>query len=57
MTKVEPPMITKVTRKAYLRPTRSPIRPKNNAPKGRAAKPAAKVASVERTASVSLPCG
>jgi hypothetical protein len=52
MTNVEPPIMIRVTRKAYLRPTRSPMRPKKSAPKGRAAKPAAKVARVERTARV-----
>lgn len=35
-------MIAMVTRKVYLRPTRSPIRPKTRAPNGRTAKPAAK---------------
>ena len=30
-----------VTRKVYFRPTRSPIRPKTSAPKGRTRKPAA----------------
>jgi hypothetical protein len=40
--KVEVPMITMVTRKVYLRPTRSPRRPKTSAPKGRTRKPAAK---------------
>ena len=44
MTKVEKPMIESVTIKAYLRPTRSPMRPKNSAPKGRTRKPTAKVA-------------
>ncbi|MNJ63551.1 hypothetical protein D3C77_594640 [compost metagenome] len=34
-------MITIVTRKVYLRPTRSPSRPNISAPKGRTAKPAA----------------
>ena len=29
MSAVAPPMISSVTRNAYLRPTRSPMRPKN----------------------------
>ena len=41
---VENPMMERVTRKAYFRPTKSPMRPKNNAPKGRTRKPTAKVA-------------
>ena len=40
--KVERPMIVIVTRKVYLRPTRSPMRPKKSAPNGRTRKPAAK---------------
>ncbi len=40
--KVEAPMITMVTRKVYLRPTKSPRRPNTSAPKGRTRKPAAK---------------
>jgi hypothetical protein len=36
-----------VTRKVYLRPMRSPSRPKNSAPNGRTAKPAAKLSSVK----------
>ena len=46
-TKVEIPMIVMVTRKVYLRPTMSPSRPKNSAPNGRTAKPAAKPSSVK----------
>ena len=38
-------MIPMVTRKVFLRPTRSPIRPNTRAPNGRTAKPAAKAAS------------
>ena len=38
----------------YLRPIKSPKRPKNNAPKGRTTKPAAKVANVDRKAAVGL---
>ena len=44
MANVEKPMMESVTRKAYLRPTRSPMRPKKSAPKGRTRKPTAKVA-------------
>ena len=35
------PITTMVTRKVYLRPTRSPMRPKTSAPNGRTRKPAA----------------
>ena len=38
---VELPMTRMVTRKVYLRPTRSPIRPNSRAPNGRTRKPAA----------------
>ena len=55
MANVAPPINNKVTIKVYLRPIRSPKRPKNNAPNGRTTKPAAKVAKVERNESVSLP--
>ena len=41
---VPSPMIVTVNRNAYLRPTRSPIRPKTMAPKGRTANPLAYVA-------------
>src|SRR5690606_41823058 len=41
--KVDRPMIRIETTKAYLRPTMSPRRPNTRAPKGRTAKPAAKV--------------
>ena len=44
------PMIEIVRRNAYFLPTKSPIRPKTTAPNGRTAKPAAKVASVRRSA-------
>mgnify|MGYP003134854784 CR=1 FL=1 len=40
MASVAPPISVTVMRKAALRPTRSPMRPKINAPKGRKAKPA-----------------
>ena len=45
--KVERPMIRMVTRKVYLRPTRSPMRPNTSAPKGRTMKPAAKASSAK----------
>ena len=50
-------MTMMVTRKVYLRPTRSPMRPKMIAPNGRTKKPAAYVANAERSAAVSLPAG
>ena len=43
-----------VTRKVYLRPMRSPRLPKNSAPKGRTAKPAAKPSRVKMKAAVGL---
>ena len=43
MSAVAPPMIINVTRNVYLRPTRSPILPKNSAPNGRTTKPTANV--------------
>ena len=43
-----------VTRKVYLRPIRSPKLPKNSAPKGRTAKPAAKPSRVKMKAAVGL---
>ncbi len=46
-TKVLPPIIRMVMRKVYLRPTRSPSRPKTRAPKGRTRKPAAKASSAK----------
>ena len=39
MAKVAPPIIATVTRKAPLRPSRSPIRPNTRAPRGLNAKP------------------
>ena len=54
---VDRPMIVIVSRNVNFRPVRSPIRPKNAAPKGRTAKPAPKVASDARSAAVSLPLG
>ena len=50
MMKVAPPMISSVTRNAYFRPVRSPMRPKTIAPNGRTANPVANVASVFRNA-------
>ena len=49
---VESPITTMVTRNVYLRPTRSPMRPKMIAPKGRTKKPAAYVANAARSAAV-----
>jgi hypothetical protein len=43
-----------VIRKVYLRPIRSPRRPKNSAPKGRTAKPAAKASRVKMNAAEGL---
>ena len=43
--------------KVYLRPMRSPSRPKNKAPNGRTTKPAAKVAKVLKKAAVGFPAG
>ena len=40
-------MIRMVMRKVYLRPTRSPSRPKTSAPNGRTRKPAAKASSAK----------
>ncbi len=47
-------MIAMVTRKVFLRPTRSPMRPKTIAPSGRTAKPAAKAASARMKPVVSF---
>ena len=52
--KVAKPMIVMVTRKVYLRPIRSPRRPKNKAPKGRTAKPAANPNRTKMNFAVSL---
>ena len=43
-----------VTRKVFLRPTRSPIRPNSRAPNGRTAKPAAKAANAKMKPVVSF---
>ncbi len=47
-------MIPIVTRKVFLRPTRSPIRPNTSAPNGRTANPAANAASARMKPVVSL---
>ena len=47
-------MITMVIRNVYLRPTKSPRRPNNSAPKGRTANPAAKASSAKMYAAVGL---
>jgi hypothetical protein len=54
---VDTPMTVIVTRKVNFRPTISPIRPKNAAPKGRTAKPAPNVASERRSAATGSPEG
>ncbi len=54
MKKVPTPISVIVMRKVYLRPMMSPRRPKNSAPKGRTAKPAAKASSVKMNAAVGL---
>ena len=51
---VDRPMITIVTRKVYLRPTRSPKRPNNSAPNGRTKKPAANASKAKMNPVVSL---
>ena len=43
-----------VTRKVFLRPTTSPIRPNTSAPNGRTANPAANAASAKMKPVVSL---
>jgi hypothetical protein len=48
------PINVMVTRKVYLRPIRSPRLPKNSAPKGRTAKPAAKPSKVKMKPAVGL---
>src|SRR3979409_2585067 len=57
MAAVDPPIISKVARKANFLPMTSPIRPKTRAPSGRTANPTAKVASVLRNAAVGLAPG
>ena len=53
MAKVAAPIISTVTRKAPLRPVRSPIRPKISAPTGRKAKPTAKLISAKTSPAAS----
>jgi hypothetical protein len=50
-------MVTMVTRKVYLRPTRSPMRPKISAPKGRTRNPAAYAPNAPSSAAVWFPGG
>ncbi len=50
-------MTTIVIRNVYLRPTRSPIRPKTRAPNGRTRNPAAYVTNAESSAAVAFPGG
>jgi hypothetical protein len=50
MKKVPRPISVIVIRKVYLRPIKSPNRPKISAPKGRTAKPAAKASNVKMKA-------
>ena len=54
MAKVEPPIRVTVTRKAPLRPTRSPIRPNTRAPRGRKANPTPNRARAANRPAVSL---
>ena len=54
---VETPMTVIVTRNVNLRPTMSPIRPKNAAPNGRTANPAPNVASDRSSAATGFPVG
>ena len=57
MANVDPPIKTRVNKKVYLRPTKSPSLPKKSAPKGLTIKPAAKVASVDKSAAVGFVLG
>ena len=54
MQNVPSPIRVMVMRKVYLRPMRSPSRPKNNAPNGRTANPAAKASRVKMKAAEGL---
>ena len=54
---VELPIKTRVSKKVYFLPIKSPSLPKTNAPNGRTKKPAAKMASVLSNAAVSFPSG
>ena len=47
MKNVPTPISVMVTRKVYLRPTMSPIRPNTSAPSGRTANPAANASRVK----------
>jgi len=51
------PISVTVTRKVYLRPSRSPRKPKSTAPKGRKPKPTANPAQTSRVSSVALSLG
>ncbi len=51
---VEMPISRIVIRNVYLRPTRSPRRPKTMAPNGRTAKPAENASSAKRNCDVSF---
>jgi hypothetical protein len=57
ITNVDRPMIVSVTMNAYLRPIRSPTRPKTMAPKGRTTNPVAKSAQVWISAHAGFPFG
>ena len=57
MSAVARPIVSSVTRKVYLRPIRSPIRPNTSAPSGRTPKPAPNVARLASSAARSLPGG
>ena len=57
MRNVAPPININVTMNVYLRPIKSPNRPKNSAPKGRTTNPAANVAKVDKNAAVGLSAG
>ena len=54
MANVPSPINVMVMRKVYLRPMRSPSRPKNSAPNGRTANPAAKASKVKMKAAEGL---
>ena len=55
--KVDPPIKTKVNKKVYLRPMISPNLPNTSAPNGLTIKPAAKMASVLKSAEVPASVG
>ena len=54
MKNVPAPISVMVMRNVYLRPIRSPSRPKKRAPNGRTAKPAANASKVKMKAAVGL---